>query len=252
MDAIQTTSPLPKYYRLAERLRRQILSGELEPGAQLATEEQLCREYAMSRGTVRQAIRLLTDEGLLRREQGRGTFVTGPGGDAPLFSLTSFDEEMRRQHRQPSTRVLAAAVTPASPDVAERLEVREGAPVIRIERLRLADGRPVVHEMRELAQDLCPDLLEEDLTRHSIHSLLINKYRIPMVRMVHVVEAHRLTPDQARLLEASPGAPAFYVDRLTFTVQEGKTRPAVWYRAIYRGDAYHMNAQFRPVLLGEG
>ena len=252
MDAIQTTSPLPKYYRLAERLRRQILSGELEPGAQLATEEQLCREYAMSRGTVRQAIRLLTDEGLLRREQGRGTFVTGPSGDAPLFSLTSFDEEMRRQHRQPSTRVLATAVTPASPDVAERLEVREGAPVIRIERLRLADGRSVVHEVRELAQDLCSDLLEEDLTRHSIHSLLINKYRIPMVRMVHVVEAHRLTPDQARLLEASPGAPAFYVDRLTFTVQEGKTRPAVWYRAIYRGDAYHMNAQFRPVLLGEG
>jgi GntR family transcriptional regulator len=252
MDATPTTSPLPKYYRLAARLRRQILSGELEPGAQLATEEQLCRDYAMSRGTVRQAIRLLTDEGLLRREQGRGTFVIGPSGDVPLFNLISFDEEMRRQHRQPATRILEAVVAPASPDVAERLEIAEGAPVIRIERLRLADSQPIVHEVRELAQDLCPDLLEEDLTHHSIHSLLINKYRIPMVRMVHVVEAHRLTRDQARLLEAPPGAPAFYVDRLTFTAQEGRVRPAVWRRAIYRGDAYHMNAQFRPVLLGEG
>lgn len=240
--------PLPKHYQLSEILRRQILSGELEPDDRLPTEDTLCREYGVSRGTVRQAVSTLVNEGLVRREQGRGTFITAPPSGPFFFTLTGFDEDMRQQHRHPSTRLLALEVMPATPEAAQRLALAIDEPVIHIVRLRLADDQPVVHETRYLAQSICPALLEDDLESESVHSLLIHKYRIPLIRTVHTIEVRVLTPNQARLLEVEPGTAAFFVDRLTYTTDESSERPAVWYKAIYRGDEYHFKAEFEAPL----
>ncbi|GAB4538147.1 MAG: GntR family transcriptional regulator [Anaerolineae bacterium] len=236
--------PVPKYYQLSEILRARILSGELEPDQQLPTEEALCRQYGVSRGTVRQAISTLVQEGLIRREQGRGTFINRPRPGPAFFTLTSFDEDMRQQHRHPSTRLLASKVISATPEVAQRLALAAGEPVIHIVRLRLADEQPVVHETRYLARSLCPALLNDDLEAESVHSLLIHKYRIPLIRTIHTIEAHILSPQEASLLQAEPGTAAFFVDRLTYTMDQTGERPAVWYRAIYRGDEYHFKAEF--------
>lgn len=240
------SGPLPKHHQLAEILRNRILSGELQPNDRFPTEESLCRVYRVSRGTVRQAVGALVQEGLLRREQGRGTFVTAPRPKSTFFTLTSFDEDMLQQHRQPSTRLLAVKLVPATPEVAGRLALAAGEPVIYIERLRLADNRPVVHETRHLAQSLCPGLPDDDLERQSIHWLLIHKYNLPLIRTVHTMEACVLSPENASLLQVRPGAAAFYVDRLTYTVVDNAERPAVWYQALYRGDEYHFKAEFQP------
>jgi GntR family transcriptional regulator len=236
--------PLPKYYQLARILRGQILSGDLEPDDQFPTEDSLCREYRVSRGTVRQAISSLVQEGLIRREQGRGTFINPSPSGPTFFTLVSFDEDMRQQHRHPSTRLLKLEVVPASPEVAQRLAIEPGESVIHIERLRLADDEPVAHERRYLAYSLCPNLMSEDLEAESIHSLLIHKYRIPLIRTAHIIEAHVLSAQEAGLLQVQPGTPAFFVDRLTYTTGQGGERPAVWYQAIYRGDEYHFKAGF--------
>jgi GntR family transcriptional regulator len=236
--------PLPKYYQLTEILRERILSGELGPDDQLPTEDALCQEYGVSRGTVRQAVSTLAHEGLIRREQGRGTFVNPLPSGSAFFTLTGFDEDMRRQYRRPSTRLLALEVIPATPEVAKRLALASDEPVIHILRLRLADDQPVVHETRYLARSLCPSLVGDDLEAKSVHSLLIHKYRIPLIRTVHTIEAHILLPEEARLLQVKPGTAAFFVDRLTYTTGETGERPAVWYQALYRGDEYHFRAEF--------
>lgn len=238
------SGPVPKYYQLSEILRTEILSGELEPGEQFPTEDALCREYGVSRGTVRQAISTLVREGLIRREQGRGTFINQPRPGPAFFTLTSFDENMRQQHRYPSTRLLASEVTTATPEVAERLALAPSEPIIYIVRLRLADDQPVVYETRYLARSLCPTLLNDDLEAESVHSLLIHKYRIPLIRTTHTIEAHILSPQEARLLQTEPGTAAFFVDRLTYTMDDTGERPAVWYQAVYRGDEYHFRAEF--------
>lgn len=237
------SGPLPKYHQLIEILRQQIVSGELKPNDQLPTEEVLCQAYGVSRGTVRQAIHNLVQEGLIRREQGRGTFVNPLRRASPFFMLASFDEDMRRQHRRPNTRLLALEVIPATPAIAERLALATGEPVIHVVRLRLADDQPVIHETRYLAQVLCPSLTNEDLETESIHWLLIHKYHLPLVRMTHTIEVCILSSAQAHLLQVEPGTAAFYVDRLTYTVDETGKRPAVWYQAIYRGDNYHFTAE---------
>jgi GntR family transcriptional regulator len=241
------TGPLSKYYQLTQILKDKIQAGELKPGDQIPTEDNLCQAYGVSRGTVRQAISRLVQEGLVSRQQGRGTFVTAPRLGPAFFTLTSFDEDMREQHRRPSTQLLTLELIPAAPTIAERLEVTVGTPVIHIVRLRLADDQPVAHETRYLAQSLCPNLVNDDLEAESVHSLLIYKYHIPLIRTTHTVEARTLSPEETRLLQVEPDTAAFFVDRLTYTTTDKGDCPAVLYQAIYRGDNYQFKVVFEAV-----
>lgn len=233
---------LSKYIQIADKLRGQIRSGALKENDQLPNEDELCVQFKASRGTVREAIRLLVDEGLLRREQGRGTFVNTLKRTG-MFTLTSFDEEMLRLNRMPSTRLLTAEVIPAPEDVAEKLDIPAGEAVIHIEQLKLADERPVARESRYLSHKLCPALLEEDLVEGSIHLLLVHKFNIPLVKIHHIVEIQNLSQSDAKLLQTDPETLAFAVDRLSFTDLNGGVSPAVWFRAVYRQEIYHFRAQ---------
>ncbi|KAA3658493.1 MAG: GntR family transcriptional regulator [Chloroflexi bacterium] len=240
--------PIPKYFQLAERLRAKITSGEMNAGDQLPTEELLCRQHDVSRGTVRKAIELLQKEGFVYREQGRGTFVRITQPSTALLTLSNFDEEIHRQNRTPSTQLVLAECVHATPEIANRLQIPESTKVLHIARLRLANNQLVAYEERHLAHHLCPKLLDEDLENNSIHWLLVHKFQIPLVRLEHTVEIGRLSKAHAEVLQAEPNTDALFIDRLTFTEKDGTRFPAVWYHAIYREDRYGMEARIRPSL----
>jgi len=245
---LSKSPPLPKYYQLARRLSDQIAAGTLGPNDQLPTEEELSRDYHLSRGTVREAVRLLENDGLVRRERGRGTFVTAVRQPSSLFSLMPFSEAMHRQNREPTTRVLQATTLPASEKVAERLALAPNESVIHIARLRLADNQPVVYEERYLAHTLCPGLLGEDLTTSSVHTLMVFKYGVSLVKMSHTVEVGQLSDIHAQHLAAKPDDKAIFVDRLTYTEIDGSRLPAVWFQGIYREDSYDLNVRLQSSL----
>lgn len=232
---------IPRYYQLKEILEKRIQSGEFQPGDQFPTDESLCQEYGLSRGTVRRAIDILVEEGRLRREQGRGTFVTVPQLTPSFFRLASFDEEMHQRGRTPSTKLLHLRVLPASEQIATDLGLNVGEDMIEISRLRLADGIPMAIETRYLAHKICPDLVKEDLENQSIHNLLIDKYNIPLIQARHTIEARVLTAREARLLQTRPGSAGFFVTRITYTLDD---QPVTMYRIIYRGDKYRFTAEF--------
>jgi GntR family transcriptional regulator len=236
-------SLIPRYYQLKEILEKRIQSGEFQPGDQFLTDEELCREYGLSRGTVRRAVDLLVEDHWLRRQQGRGTFVIPPTSSPVFFRLSGFNEEMLMRGRTPSTRLLHKRVLPADDTIAHRLQIAMGEKVIEIARLRLADGLPLASETRYLPYTTCPQLLEEDLEEQSIHSLLIDRYNIPLIRACYTIEAHVLSRQEARLLQTNPGVAGFYVDRVTYTLHD---RPVTWYRTVYRGDEYRFTAEFKP------
>mgnify|MGYP000518399043 CR=1 FL=1 len=175
--------PIPKYFQVATLIKEQILSGELKPTDQIPTEETLVEKHGVSRGTVRKAIQLLVDEGLVESEQGRGSFVTSAMQTSNHFSLVSFEDEMRRQGRKPSTRLLRFEKRMAGERTAGRLEIRSETEVFQIERLRLADDVPVAYECRILACELCPEIEDADLENQSIHWLLSEKHDIPLVKI---------------------------------------------------------------------
>ena len=124
----------------------QLIDTELHPGDAIPSERTLVTRLGVSRVTVRQAIADLVEAGVLERVHGKGTYVTGPQVDSRLH-LTSFSREMRDRGLVPATVVLAAAEEPADDDVAYALRIRPGRPVIRVERLRMADGTPMAYEV---------------------------------------------------------------------------------------------------------
>ena len=233
--------PVPRYYQLKEILEKRIQTGEFQPDNQFPTDEHLCDEYGLSRGTVRRAIDILVEQGRLRREQGRGTFVTLPQLTPIFFHLSSFNEEMRQRGRTPSTKLLHLKVVPACQAIAADLELEEGEEVIEIVRLRLADCQPMALETRYLAYKTCPAILHEDLEQQSIHNLLIDKYNIPLLRARHTVEARVLTATEAEVLQTRPGSAGFFVSRVTYTLND---QPVTRYHIVYRGDEYRFTAEF--------
>ena len=129
---------LPLYVQLREVLRQDIRDRGLRPGDRLPTEDDLERRYGVSRSTIRQAMGDLAAEGVVRRFQGRGTFVGTPKiQHTPV--LASFSELLRSQGYTPSHRLLESAVVPAPATVAEGLEVDDGTPCRYLQRLFFAD-----------------------------------------------------------------------------------------------------------------
>ena len=130
--------------QIAAGLEREIAGGRLPPGTRLPTEADLSTRFAVNRHTVRRAMEELQTRGLVRIEQGRGSFVAEDVLDYPVGPRTRFSETIRRQNREPQGRILRLEEVDAEGSVAEALKLRRGRPVVLAERLGLADGRPVV------------------------------------------------------------------------------------------------------------
>ncbi len=129
--------------QIVETVEREIATGELAPGARLPTEAQFARRFEVNRHTVRRALEELSRDGLVRVEQGRGSFVPEDVLDYAIESRTRFSEWIRRHNKEPSGQVLDLRDTVAEADVAAGLGVKPGTRIILMERLGLADGRPV-------------------------------------------------------------------------------------------------------------
>lgn len=221
-----STGALPKYRQLLQLLRTRILAGELPPGARLPTEDELMQTYGLSRGTVRRAIEQLGAEGLVFTAQGSGSYVNSGHPNALPFRFIGIEEDAGTTYQ-----VALKEVLPASMAIAERLALPLGEPLIHIARRRLVKDRVVGYSERFLAQSLCPALLDEDLTRVSIHDVLVNRSELPLLRAVVEIEAQMLDAGDATLLQVAPNTPAVVISRLTYTAPH---RPAVWYRGLYR------------------
>jgi len=221
-----STGALPKYRQLLQLLRTRILAGELPPGARLPTEDELMQTYGLSRGTVRRAIEQLGAEGLILTAQGSGSYVNSGHPNALPFRFTGTEDGDRTTYQ-----VAVEEVIPASMAIAERLALPLGEPLIHIARRRLVGDRVVGFSERFLPQSLCPVLLDEDLTRASIHDILVNRSELPLLRAVVEIEAQMLDAGDAALLQVAPNTPAVVISRLTYTAPH---RPAVWYRGLYR------------------
>ena len=129
--------------QIATVLRQEIASGLHAPGARLPTEAEFSARFGVNRHTVRRAIEELSRGGLLRVEQGRGSFVAEDVIDYTVASRTRFSEWIRRHNKEPSGRVLRLCELPADAAIAAGLNLRPGGKVVLLERLGFADDRPV-------------------------------------------------------------------------------------------------------------
>ncbi|WP_159587371.1 phosphonate metabolism transcriptional regulator PhnF [Chelativorans xinjiangense] len=157
-----TTRPSgsPLWQFIADSIAREIHENVYAPGDRLPTEADLAQRFGVNRHTVRRAVASLQDLGLIRIEQGRGTFVQEDIVDYPLSRRTRFSEIVRRQAKTPSGTCLRSASIPADQTVAEALAIRPGAPVALIETVGMVDGQPVSLAAHHFPLDRFPGLFE--------------------------------------------------------------------------------------------
>jgi len=230
---IDAGSPLPLYAQLESILAGEIASGALLPGSRLPNEEELVKRYSVSRTTVRQTIQNLIRRGLIEIQRGKGTFVLQPKITQELTQLSGFVEDMQSLGRNASARLLDKQTVPASDSVACQLAITTGTPVVRIQRVRLADNSPLSFDETYLPREIGERILENNLETEPIFSLLEQKYDTPLTEAEYRLEAVSADTTVARALGIAAGSPIFLIERTSYT--SGR-RPVDYERLYYRGD----------------
>ena len=225
--------PVPLHHQVYLDLRAAIEAGEWRPGDRLPPERELAERYGCSLITVRRALGDLARERRLERTRGRGTFVTRPPIDLDLEGSMSFTEEVQRLGHDPATRVVTARTVAADAAVAEALDIAIGASVVHLERLRMADGEPLLLEQVFLSEARFPGLLAGDLEGGSLYELLGERYDTRVVRARESLEPIALPPREAQLLGVEPHRPALLIEGLAY---DPSGRPVEFARSYVRGD----------------
>ena len=242
--AERTEGAAPLYRQVAAALRAEIEAG-LQPGAAIATEVELERRFGVSRITVRKAIELLAQEGMLVRRQGSGTFVTRRVVTEELGALHSWTDSMRLQGLEPQTvdcEMLRVA-PPAWVAQALHLDPQAPEPVLRIQRLRYADGEPLCLMLDYLRPRFVPGLETEGLPGESLYETLERRYGLTLARVEDTVTARVATVMEARLLGLVAGAPVLYVTRITYLPDDIPIDAAT---VVARADRYAYRVAGRP------
>ena len=205
-------------YREIERFLRTQVEGA-RPGAPLPSEAELCERFSVSRMTVRQALQELTNDGLVERRRGQGTFVAHRPVHRRPGVFLSFTEEMNRRGMQASSRLLNAGMDDPRRSEALDLGLAPGSQVLRVVRVRLADGVPVALEDAALVPEL-GGVLEEDLAVGSLHSAL-ERRGVVATRATGTITARLARASETALLDLAPQSALLVELRILFD-QEGR------------------------------
>jgi GntR family transcriptional regulator len=231
--ALDPADRRPLYAQVEDALASRIARGELAAGTQLPPEGRLIEQLGVSRTTIRQTFQNLVRRGLVEIRRGTGTFVTAPKITQPLTALSGFVEDMEAQGRTASARVVDRAVVAASAGVARQLGLRTGTRVVRIQRVRLADGEPISFDDTYLPRDLGEPIMADPLETRPIFELLEHKYATPLVEAEYRLEAAAAEPAVAHALGVAVGAVLFVIERTSYTT---KQRAVDYEKLYYRGD----------------
>jgi GntR family transcriptional regulator len=238
-----------KYRRIWHELRRDIQSGRWKVGQRIPSEPELADTFGVSRGTVRNAIEQLVNNQMLRKEQGRGTFVISsvPRLQKSLDWLASFTEQLRESGIKPSTDVLEAGLVTAGQAgsrVMEGFALPATAEVVYVRRLRRGNGLPFAIQTVYLLPDRCPGILDEGVDPTHLFSLYAERYGVRISFAHEVIRVAAAGAEEAALLEIAPGDPVVIRDRISADQDE---YPFEVLHSVDRGDRF----EYRYRILGD-
>jgi len=237
---------LPLYHRIENDLKNKIFSGNYKPGDILPSERELIEIYKVSRLTAREAVSRLANQGLVRKIQGKGTFVSTPKSENSMGSLYSEGEEVLMRNYEIKTKVIDLKIIIPDAMVSKYLELEDSKEkVVYLERLRYANNYPVALIKSYLPCSLVPDLELVDFTNKSLYRTLEESYRMQLYDANEIIEAVKADSRCADLLGIKQGAPLLFNHRTVRLLD----RTTIEYETVmYRSDIY----KYRNRLIGAG
>jgi GntR family transcriptional regulator len=242
---IQRDAHVPLHDQISSLLRERITLGHWPAHMRLPSEPELARLLGVARGTVRTAIRTLTDEGFLVQHQGRGTFVGGRMLEQSFAQeMLSTSESLDRAGVHYETRVIRRAVEPANSSIVARLQMSDAdAQVVALRRVRLVAGTPVFVLDNYVVASLCPGLESADFMCRSLFSVLEEDHGLRVGSMQRTFQAVAATDDVARLLETNAGEPVLYLEQTSF--EQSDSSPIEYSDVWIRGDQLRLTSWLR-------
>lgn len=198
----------PLYHRLASALLDAMTVGTITGGQTLPSERRLSGELGISRVTVRRALDLLARDGRLQRQQGAQTQII-PRVQKTLSNITGFSDELKARGSQPGHRWISRQTVLPTPSEAMFLGLLSSDPVVRLVRIRTADGRPLAIERATVPQAILPS---GELVEESLYATLRGLGCGP-VRGAQRIRAGLMSPVEAEFLEADAGAALLIIER---------------------------------------
>ena len=234
---------LPRYQRLRDDIAARINRHEWRPGEAIASEAELSGAYGVAVGTVRKAIDQLVAEGVLERQQGRGTYVRRAQFNSSLFRFFRFQSE-RGERLVPESRILRRETLAAPAAVASALRLREGEPVISLSRLRLMGGAPLLAEEIWLERARFEAVLALDPADFGdlLYPLYEERCGQVVVSAEETLTVETASPLYARLLGLEPHAPLIVIERLALDLER---RPNEWRRSRGPADRFRNHGEIR-------
>lgn len=231
---ISRANPLPLHHQLRQTLEEQIRAGLWAAGTAIPTEYELMERYGVSRTTVRQALAALVADGILYRQQGKGTFVAPRRIAQPLDSLEGWIESLLQQGLHPQVHLMALTTAAGTPEICQRLEVAAGAPLLLLERRVDVGDEPLFWDRSWLPAHLGlrPDpqtLLSRPLFRW------LEASGLPPAEASLTLSARPATPAEAAVLRLPAGGAVLDIQRTVYTTGG---RPLLDSRVVYRSDRY--------------
>lgn len=226
----------PRYLQIKQHLLTRIQSGDYPPHHQIPPEEQLARDFAVSRMTANKAIRDLVHEGYLVRHAGLGTFVTDRKAESSLLEIHNIAEEVRQRGHAYRNDVVRCERVAADDEIALRLGVRMGSPVFHTVLIHRENDIPIQLEDRYVNPQWVPHYLDADFTEQTPNEVLVAA--CPISDLEHIVEALHVDAATATLLEITPDEACLSMVRRTWSADHLIS----YARLIHPGDRYKLRS----------
>lgn len=237
----------PKYLRIKQDLINQIKNGLFAPDEMLPSENKLIEQYNVSRITVRKAMDELTMEGYIRRIQGKGTFANDVTKNVNL-SLTKYpyscSEEIKCQNMVPARVLLDKKIIPCSYEIAKRLEITQGTPILHYKRMYLANNVPACIIYSFIEKSYFPGIENLNLNENNLHELYTDHYHIDIFRGSRIIDCVPATKEQAMHLNVIEEYPLLHLQSVTKQNVNGQIIP------IDTSDAYYNTKIFKLIIEG--
>ena len=224
---------LTKHRQIIEDINAKIQEGSLKPHDRLPSEKELCEQWQSSRSTVRKAMDQLTDRGKIFRVPGKGSYIAFPKITHNTSQILSFTEKMKAQGLEVETKLIEKEVMEPGEEIIAALKLTKPARALKIQRLRIVKGEPMVLQTAFMPANICANLMKEDLETKSLNRLFEEQCNIHLSRSEVWVEAPIISKKEQKLL-GNPRIPLFLaVVGVTFDQYD---RPVRFSRGVFRGD----------------
>ena len=234
LKAVDRQSPIPFYIQIKQTLQDYIEQGRLQPGDKLPNEFDLCQAFNTSRIVIRQCLKEMEYAGLVRRERGKGTYVTKPKIKRMLTErFSGLHQDMANQGYAVTSKILSQKVIKAPVHIAKSLEIPPQKPLVRIERLRFIQGEAMVINRAYLIYDQCPDILTADLSNISLHEILDTKYNIQPISARQSIEACPANEKEAKMLNIKKNTPLILLENIWYANDD---TPFEYIESLFRAD----------------